>query len=169
MPTTRNPSTTAARSRPLPLPRQMAERKNTHGLTVKRQRRATVIDIGEMEIWDGADLSLIRDTLNRLIVKERRRSIAIQMRTVKYVPSGFFGMLFDWFERGITVRLVSPQERVTQMLWFQRFFELEQEDCYLLRENLNPNIEEMEQVESEPASDSDWDVDRPAPLSSASV
>jgi transketolase len=47
-------------------------------------------------LWDGADLSLIRDTLNRLVVKERRRSIAIQMRTVKYVPSGFFGMLFDW-------------------------------------------------------------------------
>jgi hypothetical protein len=147
----------------------MAERKNTHGLTVKRHRRATVIDIGEMEIWDGADLSLIRDTLNRLIVKERRRSIAIQMRTVKYVPSGFFGMLYDWFERGITVRLVAPQERVTQMLWFQRFFELEQEDCYLLRENLQLHVEEMEQAETEQVSDSDWDIDRPAPLRSASV
>lgn len=149
----------------------MAERKNTHGLTVKRQRRATVIDIGEMEIWDGADLSLIRDTLNRLIVKERRRSIAIQMRTVKYVPSGFFGMLYDWFERGITVRLVAPQERVTQMLWFQRFFELEQADCYLLRESVSLDVEEMEQSESEqsPDADSDWDIDRPAPLSSASV
>lgn len=169
MPTTRNPSTTAARPRPLPLPRQMAERKNTHGLTVKRHRQGTVIDIGEMEIWDGADLSLIRDTLNRLIVKERRRSIAIQMRTVKYVPSGFFGMLYDWFERGITVRLVAPQERVTQMLWFQRFFELEQDECYLLRECLHTHVEEMEQAESDQVTDSDWDIDRPAPLSSASV
>ncbi|MFO1093033.1 MAG: hypothetical protein U0992_06940 [Planctomycetaceae bacterium] len=149
----------------------MAERKNTHGLTVKRHRRATVIDIGEMEIWDGADLSLIRDTLNRLIVKERRRSIAIQMRTVKYVPSGFFGMLYDWFEHGITVRLVSPQERVTQMIWFQRFFELEQDECYLLRENLNHDIEALEQAENEQAgeSESDWDLDRPAPLSPARV
>jgi hypothetical protein len=127
----------------------------------------TVIDIGEMEIWDGADLSLIRDTLNRLIVKERRRSIAIQMRTVKYVPSGFFGMLYDWFERGITVRLVAPQDRVTQMLWFQRFFELEQENCYVLRECLNQDYEAMEEAESEPATDSDWDVERPAPLSPA--
>ena len=145
----------------------MAERKNTHGLTVKRHRRATVIDIGEMEIWDGADLSLIRDTLNRLIVKERRRSIAIQMRTVKYVPSGFFGMLYDWFERGITVRLVAPQDRVTQMLWFQRFFEREQEDCYLLRECLNQDYEAMEEAESEQVTNSDWDVERPAPLSPA--
>ena len=147
----------------------MAERKNTHGLTVKRHRRATVIDIGEMEIWDGADLSLIRDTLNRLIVKERRRSIAIQMRTVKYVPSGFFGMLYDWFERGITVRLVAPQPRVTQMLWFQRFFELEQNESYLLRENLKLDVEEMEQEDSDPVSDSDWDIDRPAPLTPARV
>lgn len=171
MPSTRNPSNSAARPRLRPLPRQMAERKNTHGLTVKRQHRATVIDIGEMEIWDGADLSLIRDTLNRLIVKERRRSIAIQMRTVKYVPSGFFGMLYDWFERGITVRLVAPQERVTQMLWFQRFFELEQEGCYLLRESVSLDVEEMEQADSEQSADGDsnWDVDRPAPLSSASV
>jgi len=149
----------------------MAERKNTHGLTVKRHRRATVIDIGEMEIWDGADLSLIRDTLNRLIVKERRRSIAIQMRTVKYVPSGFFGMLYDWFERGITVRLVAPQDRVTQMLWFQRFFELEQDECYLLRENPNHDMEAMEQAESENSAESDsgWDFDLPASLSPASA
>ncbi|MBL8851758.1 MAG: hypothetical protein JNG89_18925 [Planctomycetaceae bacterium] len=161
MTTTRNPPATV----PRPRPRQMAERKNTHGLTVKRHRRATVIDIGEMEIWDGADLSLIRDTLNRLIIKERRRSIAIQMRTVKYVPSGFFGMLYDWFERGIAVRLVAPQDRVTQMLWFQRFFELEQEDCYVLRECLNQNYEEMEEAEQE--TDQDWDIDRPAPLSPA--
>lgn len=148
----------------------MAERKNTHGLTVKRHRRATVIDIGQMEIWDGADLSLIRDTLNRLIVKERRRSIAIQMQTVKYVPSGFFGMLYDWFERGITVRLVAPQERVTQMLWFQRFFELEQADCYVLRECQHDDIEALERAENEQsAADSDWDLDRPAPVSSAQV
>lgn len=146
----------------------MAERKNTHGLTVKRHRRATVIDIGEMEIWDGADLSLIRDTLNRLIVKERRRSIAIQMRTVKYVPSGFFGMLYDWFEHGITVRLVAPQERVTQMLWFQRFFELEQDDCYLLRENPDHDIAAMEAAEAEQAAaDSDWDMDASSSVSSA--
>lgn len=147
----------------------MAERKNTHGLTVKRHRRATVIDIGEMEIWDGADLSLIRDTLNRLIVKERRRSIAIQMRTVKYVPSGFFGMLYDWFERGITVRLVAPQERVTQMLWFQRFFEHDQDDSYLLRECPHQDIEELEAAEAEQEAQSDSDLDTDHSMSAARI
>ena len=89
----------------------MAERKNTHGLNVGHRNGCTVVDIGSMEIWDGADLSLIRDTLVLLVVGERQRSIGIEMSSVKYVPSGFFGMLFDWFDRGITVRLFSPQAR----------------------------------------------------------
>jgi hypothetical protein len=138
----------------------MAERKNTHGLTVKRQRGATTIDIGDMEIWDGADLSLIRDTLNRLIQKERRRSVAIQMRAVQYVPSGFFGMLYDWFERGVAVRLLSPQPRVAKMLWFQRFFELESGDCYLLHEGL---IADEELLADEAQSLENWDDEPVAP------
>ena len=147
----------------------MAERKNTHGLTVKRHRRATVIDIGEMEIWDGAALSLIREKLNRLIDRKQRRSIAIQMRTVKYVPSGFFGMLYDWFERGITVRLVAPQERVTQMLWFQRFFEHDQDDSYLLRECPDQDIEELEAAEAEQEAQSDSDLDTDHSMSAARI
>lgn len=110
----------------------MAERKNTHGLQVTVQDGCRVINIGDMEIWDGADLSLIRDTLTRLVVGQRRRSIGIDMSCVKYVPSGFFGMLFDWFEEGITVRLFSPQPRVANMLWFKRFFESETADVYCL-------------------------------------
>lgn len=158
----RTPATSASR--------HMAERKNTHGLTVRRHRRATVIDIGDMEIWDGADLSLIRDTLNRLIIKERRRSIAIQMQTVKYVPSGFFGMLYDWFERGITVRLVAPQQRVTQMLWFQRFFDHEQGDCYILRENRRQSLASAEEAEADKQLDPPhFTTDGPHSLSTAQL
>jgi hypothetical protein len=144
----------------------MAERKNTHGLTVKRQRAATVIDIGDMEIWDGADLSLIRDTLTRLISKEGRRSIAIRMRTVKYVPSGFFGMLYDWWDQGISVRLISPQPRVTRMLWFQRFFELESDDCYVLREDLHSAADFAERDE---VDDGSWDAESGSNLSPAQL
>lgn len=142
----------------------MAERKNTHGLTLKRQHAATVIDIGDMEIWDGADLSLIRDTLTRLISKERRKSIAIQMRTVKYVPSGFFGMLYDWWEQGIEVRLLSPQPRVARMLWFQRFFELERDGCYVLCEDLHSaaDFAERDRLEEEA-----WEAEAEAELSEA--
>jgi hypothetical protein len=100
----------------------MAERKNTHGLQLTRRSGVSVVDIGDMEIWDGADLSLVRDTLNVLIAQRKRRSVGIQMQHVKYVPSGFFGMLYDWHEAGIGVFLFEPQPRVERMLWFRRFF-----------------------------------------------
>lgn len=135
----------------------MAERKNTHGLKVTLRNGCRVIDIGSMEIWDGADLSLIRDTLTRLIVTQRQQSIGIDMSCVKYVPSGFFGMLFDWFEEGVTVRLFSPQPRVANMLWFKRFFESEKKDVYCLT-GASADYEEpaCDDAETEEAWHLDW-------------
>jgi hypothetical protein len=130
----------------------MAERKNTHGLQLARRRDIVIVDIGDMEIWDGADLSLIRDTLNRLILKQRQRAVGIQMRSVKYVPSGFFGMLFDWHDQGIAVRLYGPQPRVTAMLWFQRFFEQDGKECYVLRDNPESYDDLLEQDDVEDVS-----------------
>jgi len=92
----------------------------------------TVMDLGPIEIWDGADLSLLRDTLTALIEHERCRSIGVEMSTVKYIPSGFFGMLFDWHERGVEMRLYSPQPNVANMLWFRRFFEHEGDGTWAL-------------------------------------
>ena len=100
----------------------MAERKYTHGLRLNRRGSATVISIGEMEIWDGADLSLIRDTIVQLVSEKRLDEVGIDMQFVQHVPSGFFGMLFDWHERGVLITLHEPRERVTQMLWFRKFF-----------------------------------------------
>lgn len=110
----------------------MADRKYTHGLTVSASRHGCILDIGDMEIWDGADLSLIRDTLFRLVLQEGKEAIAVNMSAVQYVPSGFFGMLFDWMDRGVEVRLINPRERVRQMLWFRKFFVLESETVYKL-------------------------------------
>ncbi|WP_437192048.1 STAS domain-containing protein [Planctomicrobium sp. SH527] len=110
----------------------MAERKYTHNLTVEDSEHGYVISIGDMEIWDGADLSLIRDTLFRLVLSEGVDSFAIDMHAVQYVPSGFFGMLFDWLDRGVTVRLVRPRPRVQQMLWFRTFFRETGPDVYQL-------------------------------------
>ena len=76
-----------------------------------------------MEIWDGADMALLRESLTRLIKTERQRAIAVDMTYVKYIPSGFFGMLFDWFETGVRIRLYTPQPNVCRMLWFHQFFE----------------------------------------------
>jgi hypothetical protein len=131
----------------------MAERKNTHGLNLSSICGVTVVDIGDMEIWDGADLSLVRDTLAVLIDRRRRRNVGVQMRHVKYVPSGFFGMLYDWFESGVSVYLVEPQERVENMLWFQRFFTQERPGLWRLEDlhetGIDGDIREEETVESE--------------------
>ncbi len=112
----------------------MAERKYIHGLTLHQGAKGVILDIGQMEIWDGADLSLIRDTLISMIRGEGQRSIGINMQYVKYVPSGFFGMLFDWFESGVEVRLYQPTERVANMVWFRQFFLLEEGHCYFLHD-----------------------------------
>ena len=82
-----------------------------------------VVVMGEMEIWDGADLALLRETLARLVDTEKRPAIGVDLKFVKYIPSGFFGMLYDYTDRGISVRLYSPQALIANMLWFREFFE----------------------------------------------
>ncbi len=93
---------------------------------------AKVIDLGTMEIWDGADLALLRETLTKLIDKERHHSIGVNMAYVKYIPSGFFGLLFDWREKGVRIQLFNPLPHVQRMLWFQQFLEPIANGCFLL-------------------------------------
>ena len=92
----------------------------------------TVLNIGDMEIWDGADMALLRESLTRLIRAEKHRRIGVDMSHVKYIPSGFFGMLFDWFETGVKIRLYAPQPNVRRMIWFSQFFEAVEADCFEL-------------------------------------
>ena len=91
-----------------------------------------VVKMGEMEIWDGADLALLRETLARLVDTEKRPRIGVDLRFVKYIPSGFFGMLYDYTDRGVAVRLYSPQPHVAEMLWFREFFELADNETFTL-------------------------------------
>ena len=103
-------------------------------MLIEVQDDLLLLHVGEMDIWDGADLSLLREGLFKLIEQERCRSIAIDMRFVKYIPSGFFGMLFDWQEkRGVQFALTPPQPNVQRMLWFQRFFHLNPAGLYEMR------------------------------------
>jgi len=97
----------------------------------------TFIDLGEMEIWDGADLALLRDSLTQLIRTEKHRAVGVDMNYVKYIPSGFFGMLFDYFEEGVRIQLRSPQPNVQRMLWFSKFFQPVCETCFELRPDTN--------------------------------
>ena len=91
----------------------MGSRKDR--MKIREQDGVTILDLGPVEIWDGADLALLRDTFTRLCTNQRCRSLGIDMSTVKYVPSGFFGMLFDWHEKGVSLRQIgraSCRERV---------------------------------------------------------
>jgi len=109
-------------------------------MTVQRRFKRMLIEVrdefhllqlGEMEIWDGADLALLREGLFRLIHDEHCEAIAIDMRYVKYIPSGFFGMLFDWQEKcGTAFVLTPPQPNVQRMLWFRQFFKLNSDGVY---------------------------------------
>ena len=109
----------------------MASRKQR--LSIHYWNGVTVIDLGSMDIWDGADMALLRETLTRLIDRERCREIGVNMQHVKYIPSGFFGMLFDWHDRGIQISLFTPQANVCRMLWFRQFFDPMENGRFQLR------------------------------------
>ncbi|MCH8829248.1 MAG: hypothetical protein IID45_06680 [Planctomycetes bacterium] len=90
------------------------------------------MSLSEMDIWDGTDLSLLRDTLWEMIKKQDCRSFGIDLRQVQYIPSGFFGTMYSWHMKGVTVRLYSPHVRIRAMLWFRHCFRHIDENCYLL-------------------------------------
>lgn len=112
----------------------MAERKDYDSISILDRNGVAVLDLGSMEIWDGADLSLLRDSLNQL-ARAQHEVIGVDMAHVKYVPSGFFGMLYEVFERGINIRLYEPQPRVRNMLWFRKFFDVSPDGGHQLRGN----------------------------------
>ena len=135
----------------------MAERKYTHGLSLRTQHDVVILSIGDMEIWDGADLSLVRDTLHRLIHDEGVHAVGVDMAQVQYVPSGFFGMLFDWYERGVEVRLYQPRGRVINMLWFRKFFQCVAKDVYRLVDGGGINEDDGEELWEQVPSESNQD------------
>ena len=102
-------------------------------LYIEQRDDIPVLSLDEMDIWDGTDLSLLRDTLWRMIRSEQCRSFGIDLRGVQYIPTGFFGTMYCWHRRGVAVRLYSPHPRIQRMLWFRHFFRpTGDDDGYLL-------------------------------------
>jgi len=112
----------------------MSSRKKQR-LTVRTEKDFAIVALDDMEIWDGADLALIREALTNLIEQGGFRAIGVDLSAVKYIPSGFFGMLFEWYEQGLRVRLYSPQMNVEQMLWFRMFFINDDEGVFKLNDD----------------------------------
>ena len=112
----------------------MSSRKKQR-LTVRTEEDFAIVSLEDMEIWDGADLALIREALTRLVEHDGFRAIGVNLSAVKYIPSGFFGMLFEWYEQGIKIRLYYPRINVEQMLWFRMFFTSDDEGAYSLNDD----------------------------------
>jgi len=138
----------------------MASRKKQR-MHLSHDRGAAVMDLGPIEIWDGADLALLRETLSRLVEVEKHAAVGVNMTYVKYVPSGFFGMLYDCHERGIEIFLYTPQPNVANMLWFRQFFDETKEGRYRLHRE--PKLELLAEDNTDWTDESLWDeLDQPS-------
>jgi hypothetical protein len=120
--------------------------RKKHRLTVRTEENLAIVALDDMEIWDGADLALLRETLTNLIENDGYRAIGVDLSAVKYIPSGFFGMLFEWYEQGLKVQLYRPQSNVVQMLWFRMFFVAGEEGVYQLNDDEMRHNSPNEQV-----------------------
>ncbi len=111
----------------------MMNSKKRQRLKIDADGKSAVVGLDDIEIWDGADLALLREVLGELIERDSYRRIGVNLHSVKYIPSGFFGMLYDLYEKGIAVTLYSPQPNVASMLWFKQFCQHTEDGRFLLK------------------------------------
>lgn len=123
----------------------MTDQRRFKRMLIENRDGHILLQLGEMEIWDGADLALLREGLFHLITRDEEESIAIDMSFVKYIPSGFFGMLFDWHEKaGTRFALTLPQPNVQRMLWFRQFFKMNSEGLFEMQNEPTESIVPVE-------------------------
>ncbi|MEZ6124131.1 MAG: hypothetical protein R3C49_13285 [Planctomycetaceae bacterium] len=125
----------------------MMNRKKRQRLNIEVDGETATVGLDNIEIWDGADLALLREVLTELIQKESFQSIGVNLESVKYIPSGFFGMLYEWYEDGIRISLHAPQPNVEQMLWFRMFFDQQPNGTFQLNDEAVRNHTPNQQVE----------------------
>lgn len=142
-------------------------RKKRQRLDILADGQNVIVGLEAIEIWDGADLALLREVLTEMIVEEGYRSIGVNLRSVKYIPSGFFGMLYEWYEQGIHVQLHSPQPNVEQMLWFRMFFHQHAEGSYFLNDEAVRSHTPGQQVEYHKQNFTEHDEDEESAITEA--
>ena len=125
----------------------MMNPKKRQRLDIERTENAATVGLDQIEIWDGADLALLREVLTELIERDGCRSIGVNLHSVKYIPSGFFGMLYEWYEDGVQIFLHSPQPNVENMLWFRMFFHRGVDGSFFLNDEDIRNHTPGQQVE----------------------
>ncbi len=141
-------------------------RKKRQRIHLVEHSDSVLLDMGPIEIWDGADLALLRETVTRLVHEEQRQALTFDMSHVKYVPSGFFGLLLDCFDRGVRIQLLRPTEHVTSMLWFQQFFAETQgpQELFVLHEGPQHEVPHDQPLPWSSSEDQEiWDANRAQP------
>ena len=96
--------------------------KKKHRVNLRMVDDSAIIGLDVLEIWDGADLIILREALASLIEYDGHLSIGVDVSSVMHIPSGFFGMLFEWYESGVEVLLYGPGTHIRNMYWFRMFF-----------------------------------------------
>lgn len=107
--------------------------------TVNQDTPATIgtnalLSIGTQQIWDKGDLMQLQAELDRLVARDQFESITIDTRYVEYVPSGFFGLLYDFHLEGVRIWLCEPSPRMRRMIWFRQFLYRIDDDLYGFRQ-----------------------------------
>lgn len=128
-------------------------------LAVHKIGEMAVVDFGYCEIWDGSDLCILRETLACLLDSMGFRELGINMKHAKSLASGFFGLLHDWHLRGVTVRLLEPQQCVREMLWFREFCVEDRDGWFVLERR--PDAEEQQLMTYARLSRPTWRWGRP--------
>lgn len=72
-------------------------------------------------VWEGSELAIIRDSLY-VSHEAGHKRLGVSVDGVRVLPSGFFGLLCDWNDKGVEVYLFDPLPNVQAMLWFRVMF-----------------------------------------------
>lgn len=94
-----------------------------------------IISLRASQILDGADLAHLRERIARVPEQDRVLiGIAIDLTNVLKLPEGFFGMTFDFVERGYKIALDHPCEEFRQYHWFKQFAKSLGNDRYQIQQ-----------------------------------
>lgn len=78
------------------------------------------IRLGMAEIWDGADLALLREVLFDARLK-LGKVIGVDMSKVRSIPSGTFGLFHSVIDLGKSIILLAPTQEIRNLTGFGHF------------------------------------------------
>lgn len=93
---------------------------NSALLPMQRYGLIAVIYVHGRTHLDGSDMSQLRDTLSAEVNGSDVKTIALDILGVEALPSGFFGLLCNWYDLGYRIILAHPSDSVMGYEWMIR-------------------------------------------------